>query len=353
MGWQRDVYEGLRPLLFATDTERIHRLTVTLTRTVGEGSYGRSLLNRLAHDGPPEAWTATRPVEQMGLWFRNPVGLGAGFDKEGEALGGWAGLGFGFAEVGTVTPQAQPGNPRPRVWRLPDDGAIVNRMGFNNHGAAALADQVRRARPWLPPRFVVGVSIGRGFGTPDDVAADDYRAALTVVAPVADYVAINVSSPNTAGLASLQDPDRLVAIITALNDVEPKCPLVVKLSADLAPEALLAVADALAPTAVAGLILVNTTTARTGLRSPLPPGAESGGLSGRPLRDAMLRAIGAVRAHSGDRFTLIGSGGIVSGNDARDAMDAGADLVQLWTGIVFAGPGLIGEVVDALTSRLS
>ena len=235
MGWQRDVYEGLRPLLFATDTEWIHRTTVTLTRKAGEGSYGRSLLNRLAHDGPAEAWTATRPVEHMGLWFRNPVGLGAGFDKDGEALAGWGGLGFGFAEVGTVTPQSQPGNPRPRVWRLPDDGAIVNRMGFNNHGAAALADHVRRARPWLPPGFVVGVSIGRGMGTSDEAAADDYRAALAAVAPVADYVAINVSSPNTAGLASLQDPDRLVALVTALSDVEPKRPLVVKLSADLAP----------------------------------------------------------------------------------------------------------------------
>ncbi len=353
MGWQRDVYEGLRPILFATDTEWIHRTTVTLTRKVGEGSYGRSLLNRLAHDGPAETWTATRPVEHMGLWFRNPVGLGAGFDKHGEALAGWGGLGFGFAEVGTVTPQSQPGNPRPRVWRLPDDGAIVNRMGFNNHGAAALADRVRRARPWLPPGFAVGVSIGRGMGTSDDSAADDYRAALAAVAPVADYVAINVSSPNTAGLASLQNPDRLVPLVTALSDVEPKRPLVVKLSADLPPEALTAVADALAPTAVAGLILNNTTTARTGLRSPLPPGAESGGLSGKPLRDGMLRAIGAVRAHSGDRYTLIGSGGIFSGNDARDAMAAGADLVQLWTGVVFAGPGLIGEVVDALTSRLS
>ena len=289
----------------------------------------------------------------MGLWFRNPVGLGAGFDKDGVALAGWAGLGFGFAEVGTVTPQPQPGNPRPRVWRLPEDGAIVNRMGFNNRGATALAEQVRRTRPWLPPRFVVGVSIGRGMGTSDEAAADDYRAAMAAVAPVADYVAINVSSPNTAGLASLQDPERLVAIVAALSDIEPKRPLVVKLSADLAPEALTAVADALAPTAVAGLILTNTTTARIGLHGPLPPGAESGGLSGRPLRDGMLGAIGAIRTHSGDRYTLIGSGGIFSGTDARHAMDAGADLVQLWTGIVFSGPGLLGEVVDAVTSPVS
>jgi len=353
MGWQRDLYEGLRPLLFAADAEWIHGTTVTAVRKAGEGSYGRSFLAHLAHDGPTEAWTAIHPVQHLGLWFRNPVGLGAGFDKDGEALAGWGALGLGFAELGTVTVHGQPGNPRPRLWRLPDDGALVNRMGFNNPGAAALAERVRRARPFLPPRFVVGVSIGRGAATSDEAAAEDYRAALEAVAPVADYVAINVSSPNTAGLVALQDPARLVSIVEALGSVEPKRPLVVKLSADLEQGQLLEAADALASTTVAGLILRNTTTTRTGLRGSLPPGADQGGLSGRPLLGGMLSAIGAVRAHSADRYTLIASGGILSGADARQAMAAGADLVQLWTGIVFSGPGLIGEVVDAVTSPVS
>ncbi len=182
MGWQRDVYEGIRPLFFAADAESIHGWTVTGLRKVAEGSYGRALLSHLAADGPSGAWAA-RPTEHMGLRFRNAVGLAAGFDKDGVALHGWAALGYGFAEVGTVTPAAQAGSARPRVWRLTDDDALVNRMGFNNHGAAALADRVRRARPWLPPDFVVGVSIGRGATTPDESAEDDYLAAAAAVAP--------------------------------------------------------------------------------------------------------------------------------------------------------------------------
>jgi dihydroorotate dehydrogenase len=350
MGWQRGVYEGLRPLLFAADTEWIHSTTVTALRKVAEGSYGRSVLSRLAHDGPAATWAGTRPVEHFGLRFRNPVGLGAGFDKDGEAVVGWGALGLGFAEVGTVTPKPQPGNPRPRLWRLPDDGALVNRMGFNNGGAAALADRIARARPWLPADFVVGVSIGRGAATADEAAEQDYVAALRTVAPVADYVAVNVSSPNTSGLAALADPARLAGLASTLSTIEPRRPLVVKLSADLADRDLASAAGALADTPVVGLVLVNTSTARAGIRSKVPPGAEQGGLSGRPLSGAMLGAVGTIRSTFGDRFTLIASGGVFSGADARRARDAGADLVQLWTGLVFAGPGLIGEVVEAVTS---
>jgi dihydroorotate dehydrogenase len=349
MGWQRDVYEGIRPLFFAADAESIHRWTVTALRKTAEGSYGRSFLSHLASDGRAGAWSA-RPVEHMGLRFRNPLGLAAGFDKDGEALLGWAGLGFGFAEVGTVTPAAQPGNARPRVWRLPDDGALVNRMGFNNHGAAALADRVARARPWLPPDFVVGVSIGRGAGTGDDAAEADYLAAARAVAPVADYLAVNVSSPNTAGLAALEKPDRLASLIVALDAVEPRRPLVVKLSPDQPVDRLRALCQALESTPTAGLIVSNTTRSRDGLRTPIPPGADQGGLSGRPLLPGTLAAIEAIRAAAGDRFTVFASGGIFSGEDARRARDAGADVVQIWTGMVYAGPGLIGEVVEALTS---
>lgn len=349
MGWQRDLYEGLRPLLFSADSEWIHDMTVASLRKVAEGSYGRTLLSHLAADGPEGAWAA-RPVEHMGLRFRNPVGLAAGFDKDGEALPGWAALGYGFAEVGTVTPAAQAGNPRPRVWRLADDGALVNRMGFNNAGAAAIAERVARARPWLPPDFVVGVSIGRGAATADDVAEKDYLAAAASVAPVADYLAINVSSPNTAGLAALQEPNRLATLAVELDAIEPRRPLVVKLPPDQPIARLRLLVDALGTSPAAGLILSNTSRSREGLHSPLPPGADEGGLSGRPLLADMLTAIGVVKAEAGDRFTLIASGGIFSGDDARRARDAGADLVQLWTGMVYAGPGLIGEVVKALTS---
>lgn len=349
MGWQRDLYEGLRPLVFSADSEWIHEMTLASVRKVAEGSYGRMLLSHLAADGPEGTWAA-RPVEHMGLRFRNPVGLAAGFDKDAEALPGWAALGYGFAEVGTVTPLAQAGNPRPRVWRLADDGALVNRMGFNNAGAAAVADRLVRARPWLPPDFVVGVSIGRGAATPDDAAEEDYLAAATRMAPVADYLAVNVSSPNTAGLAALQEPDRLAALVNALDAIEPRRPLVVKLPPDQPTERLRLLVDALGATPAAGLILSNTSRAREGLRSPLPLGADEGGLSGRPLLPGTLAAIGEVKAEAGDRFTLIASGGIFSGGDARRARDAGADLVQLWTGMVYAGPGLIGEVVEALTS---
>jgi dihydroorotate dehydrogenase len=352
MSWQRDLYEGLRPLLFAADAEWIHRTTVTTLRKVAEGSYGRALLSHLAHDGASGAWAA-RPLERMGLRFRNPVGLAAGMDKNGEAVVGWGALGLGFAEVGTVTPHAQPGNPRPRIWRLPDDEALVNRMGFNNHGADAMVERVTRARPWLPPEFLIGVSIGRGAATSDDAAEADYLAAARSVAPIADYVAVNISSPNTEGLAALEEPDRLAALVTSLSKVEPRRPLVVKLSPDLAADKLSVVVEALAGSPAAGLILANTSRSRIGLRGPLPPGADQGGLSGRPLLAGMLAAIGTVKGLTKDRFTLIASGGIFSGADARRALDAGADLVQLWTGLVYAGPGLIGEVVEALTSGSS
>jgi dihydroorotate dehydrogenase len=348
--WQRRFYEGLRPTLFWADPEAIHDWTVTAARKVAEGSYGRSFLSHLVRDEAAGTWVSRAPAEHMGIRFRNPAGLGAGFDKDGEALAGWAALGFGFAEVGTVTPQAQPGNARPRLWRLSDDEALVNRMGFNNAGAASVVDTVARARPFLPPDFVVGVSIGRGAATPDDRAESDYLEVARAAAPVADYLAVNVSSPNTDGLEALREPPRLAALVTSLDAIEPRRPLVVKLPPDLSDAELRKLVDALAATPAAGLILSNTSRLRAGLRSPVPPGAELGGLSGRPLLRGTLGAITSVRAAVGDRFTLIASGGIFSGQDARQARDAGADLVQIWTGMIYAGPGLIGEVVEALTS---
>lgn len=353
MSWQRDLYQSLRPILFAADAEWIHGATLTTLRKVAEGSYGRALLSHLAHDGPAGEFAALRPVDHMGLRFRNPVGLAAGFDKHAEAVVAWGALGFGFAEVGTVTAHAQPGNPRPRLWRLPDDDALVNRMGFNNRGADAIVQQLTRARPWLPPDFVVGVSVGRGAQTPDGTAEEDYAAAARAVAPVADYLVLNVSSPNTQGLAVLQEPERLTSLVAAVASAaasaQPPRPVVVKLSPDIPAAQLSSLVEALGATPASGLVLSNTSRSREGL----PPGGDQGGLSGRPLLPGMLAAIGTVKGLTKDRFTLIASGGIFSGADARRALDAGADLVQLWTGLVYAGPGLIGEVVEALTSGSS
>ena len=335
-GWRIDVYRALRPLLFATDPEGIHHAALRVLALASYGSLGRTMC-RLA-SGVSAADTSASPVELMGLRFRNRVGLGAGFDKDGQAIEGWAALGFGFVELGTVTPRPQPGNPKPRLRRLRGDGALVNRMGFNNAGADALAARVRQARPRLPAGFVIGVNIGRNR----DGTVDDYPAAARAVADVADYLAINVSSPNTPGLRDLEDPALLGPLLAAVRDAAPTRPLVVKLSPDLTHNRRADIIRALAEAAV-GVVVSNTTTLRVGVRSG--SAAEEGGLSGRPLRPGMLAATAEVRRVGGDRITILASGGIDSGASAREAMGAGADLVELWTGMIYEGPGLIGESI--------
>ncbi len=273
----------------------------------------------------------------MGLRFRSRIGLGAGFDKDGVALRGWAALGLGFAEFGTVTPLPQAGNPRPRLFRLTDTEALINRMGFNNLGAGALAGRLAAVRPKLPAGFVVGVNIGRNREVVNEIA--DYLAAYRAVAPVADYVAINVSSPNTPGLRGLQEPSRLLALLDGLAAHAPARPLIVKLAPDLEAADFDALVRALATSPAAGLILSNTTVQHEG---------EAGGLSGRPLLPGTLAAVSRARELAGDRLVLIGSGGVSSGDDAAAALGAGADLVQLWTGLVYRGPGLIGQAIRSV-----
>jgi dihydroorotate dehydrogenase len=343
--WRSVAYRTARPLLFWFEPERIHRLSIRGLRLAGSNPIGRALLATMGGVGrqPP-------PVELLNLRFRNRIGLGAGFDKDGVALRGWAALGLGFVEVGTVTPEPQPGNPRPRLFRLPQDEALINRMGFNNAGAAAAARNVMLARRHLPPGVVVGVNIGRGRTTPEDNAIDDYLAAHRLVAPVADYLAINVSSPNTPGLRRhLQDPRRLVALVEALaaagEGIGYPRPLLVKLAPDLAPAAFDQLVTGLAKSAAAGLILTNTTLARERMRSP--GAGERGGLSGRPLLARMLPLVTRARELAGDRLAIVASGGLSSVEDVTRALDAGADLVQLWTGLVYRGPGLIGEAAAA------
>jgi dihydroorotate dehydrogenase len=332
--WRIAAYRAVRPLLFALDAERIHHLTLGALRASAATPPTRALV-RFASGAEPSA-----PVELMGLRFRNRIGLGAGFDKDAVALRGWAALGFGFAEVGTVTPLPQAGNPRPRLFRLTDAEALVNRMGFNNAGADALATRLAAVRPQLPSGFVVGINIGRNRDATDEVA--DYLAAYRAVASVADYVAVNVSSPNTPGLRGLQEPPRLLALLQGLAAESPALPLVVKLAPDLAAADFDELALALAGSPASGLILSNTTVQHDG---------EAGGLSGRPLLPRMLAAVARARELAGHRLVLIGSGGIFSGSDAAATLDAGADLVQLWTGLVYQGPGLIGEAVEAASTR--
>jgi dihydroorotate dehydrogenase len=340
------LYRVARPLLFRFDPERIHRLTMRGLQGAGEDPVGRSIL-AFAGAAP----RSRSRVSVAGLTLRNRIGLAAGFDKNGVALRGWAALGFGFAEVGTVTPLPQPGNVRPRLFRLEPDGGLINRMGFNNAGAAELARHVMLARRHLPPGFAVGVNIGRGKETPSEHAVDDYTASFRLVAPVADYVVVNVSSPNTPGLRDLQVPATLGALLAGLGEAGRRLaltrPIFVKLAPDLDEPTVAVLASVSIEHGAAGLILANTTVSRLGLETPPPLCDEEGGLSGRALLPRTLGLVAAVRRQVGSRLAIVASGGIESGADAEAALAAGADLVQLWTGLVYRGPGLIGEAIRA------
>ena len=287
-------------------------------------------------------------VRALGLEFPGPLGLAAGFDKDARGTRGLAALGFGFVEVGTVTARAQPGNPKPRMFRLAADRALVNRMGFNNAGAAAAAAALghSRGRSRRPGGPVVGVNIGKTRAAPDDEAAADYAASARAVAAVADYVVVNVSSPNTPGLRDLQAADRLkpvlVAVRAALDAASPsrRVPLLVKIAPDLADADVDAIADLALELGLDGIIATNTTVSRDGLASPAAEvaAAGAGGLSGPPLRDRSLEVLARLHARAGDRLVLIGAGGIETPQDAWDRLRAGATLVQAYTGFVYGGP---------------
>jgi dihydroorotate dehydrogenase len=281
-------------------------------------------------------------VRALGLEFPGPLGLAAGFDKDARGTRGLAALGFGFVEVGTVTARAQPGNPRPRMFRLTADRALVNRMGFNNAGAAAAAARLARARGGPP----VGVNIGKSRAAPDDEAAADYAASARAVAAVAGYLVVNVSSPNTPGLRDLQAADRLrpvlVAVRAALDAAVPgrRVPLLVKIAPDLADADVDAVADLALELGLDGIIATNTTVSRAGLASPAAEvaAAGAGGLSGPPLRARALEVLTRLHARAGDRLVLIAAGGIETPDDAWERLRAGATLVQAYTGFVYGGP---------------
>jgi dihydroorotate dehydrogenase len=332
------LYRIARSILFRLAPEKAHALTLDAVRWRGRIPT-------------PPTRRAAPTVQVMGLPFNNRVGLAAGFDKNAVAVDGWLALGFGHVEVGTVTPKPQPGNPPPRVFRLVNAAAIINRMGFPNDGAERVVARLRlRRRPG-----VVGVNIGKNAATPLERAVDDYVFCLRTVFPVADYITVNVSSPNTAGLRSLQDTEQLVPLLSRLMEESRalekqharRAPLLVKLSPDLADAELRKIATAVTSVPVAGIIATNTTLSRDPVADH-PLARETGGLSGRPLFARSCVAVRILRETLGPDIPLIGVGGISSANDARLLRQAGADLVQFYTAMVYQGPRLIHEVATAL-----
>lgn len=326
-------YPFLQPLLFRIDPEIAHDLFIRGLRTT-PAALLRAALPAIPDD----------PREVMGLRFPNPVGLAAGLDKNGVCLDAWAAMGFGFIEVGTVTPRPQPGNPKPRLFRLPAARALINRMGFNNDGVDALLANVARARF----RGILGINIGKNFDTPIESAAADYLIGLRKVYDRASYVAINISSPNTRNLRALQGGGELDALLGALKAEQARLadqhgkytPFAVKIAPDLEHEQIAEMAALFRRHRVDAVIATNTTLGRTGV-AHLPHGDEAGGLSGAPLKAAADRVLRAFAAQLAGEVPLIGVGGIVNAADALDKIDAGASLVQLYSGLIYRGPALI------------
>ncbi|HEV8240437.1 MAG TPA: quinone-dependent dihydroorotate dehydrogenase [Thermoanaerobaculia bacterium] len=336
------VYSLLRPLLFALDPERAHALSLQALRLMGAVPPLRALQRRLTP-------RVDDPVEALGLRFPNRVGLAAGYDKDARGLRGLAALGFGHVEIGTVTPRPQPGNPRPRLFRLVAERSVINRLGFPSQGAAVVAARLRRR----PADVVVGVNIGKQRDTPVERAVQDYLALLEIFAPLADYLTVNVSSPNTPGLRRLETGDELGKLLAPLakrrDELARHVPLLVKLSPDLAPEDLDAAVDAARAAGIDGIVATNTTLSRAGATSP--NANETGGLSGALLTAASTAALARVAQRVADRALVVGAGGVLSSADASAKRAAGAELVQLYTGLVYRGPRLIRESALALAAR--
>lgn len=334
------LYPLLRPLLFSLDAERAHDLTLgTLAK-----HPGLVPLQRIAAD----------PVRCMGLDFPNRVGLAAGLDKNGAAIDGLARLGFGFIEIGTITPRPQPGNPKPRMFRLPAAQGIINRMGFNNLGLDALIDNVKRSR-WVREGGILGINIGKNADTPIERATDDYLIGLRGAHPYARYITVNISSPNTKNLRQLQGADELNQLLGALDAERQKLdaaagrtvPIALKIAPDLDAEQIDAIAEATVRHHIDALIATNTTLSRTGVEN-LSHGGEAGGLSGAPVREKSTAVLRALAQKLDGKAALIGVGGITEGRHAKDKIDAGAQLVQLYSGLIYRGPALVADAARAL-----
>ncbi len=339
------IYSVLRPLLFALEAERAHTLSLALMRTVGAIAPARGIVGALLSVG------GARPVRAFGLVFPNAVGLAAGYDKDATAWRGLATLGFGHVEIGTVTPEPQPGNPRPRVFRLARERSLINRLGFPSAGARRVAGRLGGPRP---RGVVLGVNLGKQKDTPLERAVEDYEGLQATFAPLADYLVVNISSPNTEGLRRLQGRDHLDGLLGRLAarrdalavDLGRKVPLLVKLSPDLDDDELVDALEVMTDRGIDGAIATNTTVGRDGLESPTA--RETGGLSGAALRDRSTRIVRRIHDLTSGKLPIVACGGVMSVEDAKQKLDAGASLVQIYTGLVYGGPGLPRRILRAL-----
>lgn len=330
-------YALARPFLFSLDAETAHEFSLAALNLAG----------RVLPAGKP---IAAEPVQVMGLSFPNRIGLAAGLDKNGEAIDGLARFGFGFIEIGTITPRPQPGNPRPRMFRLPEVRGIINRMGFNNHGVDALVANVRAAKF----RGILGINIGKNFDTPIERAADDYLACLDKVYPLASYVTVNISSPNTKNLRQLQGESELDDLLGRLKARQQLLadrhgryvPLTLKIAPDLEPAQVVNIADALRRHRIDGVIATNTTVSRDKVQG-VRFAEQQGGLSGAPVFEASTAVVAQLAQALGGELPIIAAGGVLDGRGARAKLDAGASLVQLYSGLIYRGPGLVAECVRA------
>lgn len=338
-------YSFARPLLFSMDAEKAHDFTLRHLKK----NYRRPIWQKLMGNPIPPL-----PTTLMGLSLNNPVGLAAGLDKNGEYIDALASFGFGFIEVGTVTPKAQPGNPKPRLFRIPQKECLINRMGFNNQGLATFLNNVQQST-FRQQGGILGLNLGKNATTPIDQANHDYLKGLEAVYPYADYVTINISSPNTQHLRDLQGEEALGQLLKALRDMrtvladkyQRYVPIAIKIAPDLNQENVVAIANLLTQHKMDGVITTNTTLSRHAVQG-LRHADESGGLSGPPVHELSLQIIASLRQTLGDGFAIIGVGGILSGKQALEKIQAGANAVQLYTGLIYKGPTLIKECVEAL-----
>ena len=334
----------IRPLLFYLPPEAAHRWTMAALRVFSILPFGPAVVKFFSGKVPH-----SEPLVVSGLAFPNPVGLAAGLDKDAEAVAALGALGFGFVEVGTLTPKPQPGNPQPRLFRLPKDRGLINRMGFNNHGVVAAAQRLKNR----PAGLVVGGNIGKNKDTPNELAAQDYVLSLRALHPVVDFFTVNISSPNTPGLRALQSLEPLRELMREVLEErdrhQPRRPVWVKLAPDLTNEELVDTAQLIVSAGADGIIATNTTLSRSGLGTD-PLKVEqmgAGGLSGAPLRQRSTDVIRVLRGAVGPDFPLIAVGGVLSGQDAREKKEAGATLVQVYTGLIYEGPQLVHDCIRA------
>lgn len=338
------MYPIIRPILFSMDPENAHMFTLSSMRTAAKLG-----LTALAPSIAP------LPRKVMGLDFPNPVGLAAGLDKNGSCIDGLASLGFGFLELGTVTPRPQPGNPKPRMFRLPDAEGLINRMGFNNDGVDVLVANVKASKFYQQKKGILGLNIGKNATTPIERAVDDYLICLEKVYPVADYIAINISSPNTKNLRQLQGESELDNLLSQITNARERLtqeharyvPLALKIAPDIDDAQTVNIADALIRHKIDAVIATNTTITRESVKH-LKNGLETGGLSGAPVKDFSTHVIRELKKVLGDQIPIIGVGGILSGEDAQEKIEAGASLVQVLTGMIYSGPGLVKDCIQTL-----